>query len=282
MTRKSIFDIVKENNDITKDLMRINEIMTNSSCIQSDELRYYSPFNYFSYYIFEDWKQRGHCLNFNDFLDQLDFKTIYYNATTLQDSNSIVIVLELFSNIWEQINRMFIPKENDFYHAKTIIDDCLSDLNLKEFFIHEEDKYIIIEDNPATTAVAEIIDKSTALDIIRYNHYSLKGQLKEKQQILKLLSDVYESRKLELSKIDNTFKKNIDFLINNLNIRHNNIDKTSKEYHEFIAKMTDDELESWYDETYQMLLLAFLRMDNVERSTRVTELKRKISENNNR
>ena len=40
--------------------------------------------------------------------------------------------------------------------------------------------------------------------------------------------------------------------------------------------MTDEELESWYDETYQMLLLSILELDNVERNKKVKELKRMI------
>ena len=39
------------------------------------------------------------------------------------------------------------------------------------------------------------------------------------------------------------------------------------------AKMTQDELEGWYDETYQMCLLAFLELDNVERTKKVAQLK---------
>ena len=277
MARKNIFDIVKENNDITKDLMRINEIMYNNGCIEYSVNSYYSPINYFYYYMFEDWKQRGHCLNFNDFLEQLDFKNIYNNAVTSKDSSSIVIVLELFSNIWEQINRRFNAKQKSFYHAKKIIDDCLSDLNLKECYIQEEDKYIIIEDKPETTAVAEIVDNNIALDIVRYNHYSLKGQLKEKQRILKIMADALEARKDEIKSINNSFYSDISFLVNSVNIRHNNIEEGSSYYHEYIANMSDDELEEWYDETYQMILLAFLRMDNVERARKVTDLKRKVN-----
>ena len=37
--------------------------------------------------------------------------------------------------------------------------------------------------------------------------------------------------------------------------------------------MSKDELESWYDETYQLCLLAFLELDNVERTKKVAELK---------
>ena len=46
-----------------------------------------------------------------------------------------------------------------------------------------------------------------------------------------------------------------------------------KNYKETVAKMSKDELENWYDETYQLCLLAFLELDNVERTKKVVELK---------
>ena len=62
-------------------------------------------------------------------------------------------------------------------------------------------------------------------------------------------------------------------LLNNLNIRHNNCMEGDKNYKEIVAKMSKDELENWYDETYQLCLLAFLELDNVERTKKVSELK---------
>ena len=60
---------------------------------------------------------------------------------------------------------------------------------------------------------------------------------------------------------------------NNMNIRHNNCAEGDKNYKKVVAKMSQDELESWYDETYQLCLLAFLELDNVERTKKVAELK---------
>lgn len=62
-------------------------------------------------------------------------------------------------------------------------------------------------------------------------------------------------------------------MFNNMNIRHNNCAEGDKNYKKVVAKMSQDELESWYDETYQLCLLAFLELDNVERTKKVAELK---------
>ena len=47
-------------------------------------------------------------------------------------------------------------------------------------------------------------------------------------------------------------------------------------YHKFVANMSNEELEKWYDETYQLCLLCFLEMDNVERKRKIKELNEKI------
>lgn len=62
-------------------------------------------------------------------------------------------------------------------------------------------------------------------------------------------------------------------MFNNMNIRHNNCTEGDKNYREVVAKMSQDELEKWYDETYQLCLLAFLELDNVERTKKVAQLK---------
>ena len=37
--------------------------------------------------------------------------------------------------------------------------------------------------------------------------------------------------------------------------------------------MNDDVLEGWYDELYQMILLAFLELDQLERNSKIKKLK---------
>ena len=45
--------------------------------------------------------------------------------------------------------------------------------------------------------------------------------------------------------------------------------------------MRADTLEKWYDETYQLELLAFLLIDNEKRSKKISVLKQKMEENKN-
>ena len=69
----------------------------------------------------------------------------------------------------------------------------------------------------------------------------------------------------------------IFYILNNLNLRHNNKAEGDKHYKQAVAEMSNEVLENWYDELYQMMLLAYLRMDQVERNAKVKALKQAVS-----
>lgn len=101
----------------------------------------------------------------------------------------------------------------------------------------------------------------------------MRGDINKKKSIILLLSKILEAQRDTLNGIDKELATNIFFMFNNLDLRHNNRDKESKHYKECIAMLDDEELEQLYDDTYQMCLLAFLEIDNQERTKKVDELK---------
>jgi len=156
------------------------------------------------------------------------------------------------------------------------MDDNLEKYNQKAHV--EKDRVLIIEDKPEVTAVAEIVDEPLALGVIRYNHRSLQGEIESKKQILLMLGAELEPKRKELEKNDKQLSENIFFMLNNLNIRHNNRSKSDKNYKEYVAKMQKKTLEKWYDELYQMLLLAILILDNKNnRESEIKQLKDKVN-----
>ena len=58
-------------------------------------------------------------------------------------------------------------------------------------------------------------------------------------------------------------------MLNNLDIRHNN--RAGKKKNALATNITDEELENWYDELYQLLLFCVLIKDNKERKDKMTE-----------
>jgi hypothetical protein len=132
---------------------------------------------------------------------------------------------------------------------------------------------IFVPKDRGAVSVSEIVSPEISYKVLEYNHYTMKGDIARKRETLRILADQLEPRRVELAAINKELANNVFFMFNNMNIRHNNCAEGDKNYKEVVAKMSQDELESWYDETYQLCLLAFLELDNVERTKKVAQLK---------
>ena len=128
----------------------------------------------------------------------------------------------------------------------------------------------------AAISVSEIIDTSLSYKVIEYNHHSMKGDLERKKATLFALSDKLEPQRPALKQTNSSLESDLFFLLNSMSIRHNNSDNAGKNYIPFVAALNEDEIEKWYDDVYQMCLLAFLELDHVERKNRVKQLKKDI------
>ena len=276
--RKNIFDIASASINISNEVDRIVTMSIqekNTYDCPYDR----SLFEFVDSRCFKEWSYRGHFLDVKDFLESIDYNGIKQAAKN-GDVESFMTLIELTYNFWHLAEQDISDEktgskwQNNFYHLQDVMLDSLEKYNHKAYI--DNDRILIIEDKPEVTAVAEIIEQSLAMDIIRYNHRSLQGELDLKKTILLSLGAELEPRRKELQAFNKQLSEDIFFMLNNLNIRHNNRSKKDKNYKEHVAKMRKERLEKWYDELYQMMLLAFLLLDNVERTSQVKELKDKI------
>ena len=147
-------------------------------------------------------------------------------------------------------------------------------------FIHQDQNYlyILVEKDAVVTAVAEseLIPEEISYRLITYNHHSMRGNLEDKKAIILQLANLLEGKQKDLCQINLGFKKDLFYLFNNFNIRHNNCDSKSKDYKPAIANMDKEKLENWYDETYQMCLLAFMELEQADRKPKFDAIKAEI------
>ena len=134
----------------------------------------------------------------------------------------------------------------------------------------------LVPKDQAVISVAEIVDPELSYKVIEYNHHSMKGDLERKRATLLVLADKLEAQREKLNHTSASLKSDIFMLLNNMNIRHNNTDPNSKYYISFVAAMKKEEIEHWYDELYQMCLLAFLELDHSERKGSIEQMKQDI------
>lgn len=124
-----------------------------------------------------------------------------------------------------------------------------------------------------------IVDPALSYRIIEYNHHSMKGDLERKKATLIALADKLEPKRAKLKQVSGSLESDLFYLLNSVNVRHNNADQVGKNYIHFVADMKDSDIEQWYDDMYQMCLLAFLELDHLERKERVKKLKEDIQKN---
>lgn len=216
---------------------------------------------------------RGTCLSLDDFDEFYDIH--FEKVPSNFDLNYLILFCEYTYNLVlylncnmqliytgvnspQQIYLQQIIKVIEKIGYMTVQKDCIT---------------IMVPKSQEAIAVSEIVSPTLSYKVIEYNHHALQGNIEAKKSVILLLADQLESKREALRNVSKTLESNIFFLYNSMNIRHNNCDSASKNYKEHTANMSKKELESWYDEIYQLSLLAFLELDNIERSKRIETLK---------
>lgn len=272
MSRKNIFEIINSNYNIVDEINKIinlynDDLVTYKNGSWSRETTTLQ--NIFDYKILPNWKQRGAFLNIDEILKKLNIPK-YFDNNSFWDINDIINLLEIYNNIIYLLikklnitNNYYYKLDNRFNLLVENIKLLLDHLNYEFKIFENEEKVILIPKNPAATAVAEISDEETSIAILMYNHHTLKGDLETKRHLLNSIAREYEPL------LNNPIEGYIDFfkktngLLNNLHIRHNNIESVDNK--NLVIDIDDKTLEHWYDELYQLLLFCVLIDDNLKR-----------------
>lgn len=220
---------------------------------------------------------RGTCLTINEFDEMHGF---HFERDPQNFSiDRLVELCEYISNMLVAYQRAIISDQK-IIRVSFCLDQISRVVEAIGYMKSNQDGYVIyVEKSPAAIAVAEsdLIPGDLSYKVISYNHYSMRGQIEEKKTCLLQLAAILEGKRAELRNADKVLESDLFFMFNNLNIRHNNIDRDQpSKYKAFVAEMGTDELENWYDDTYQMCLLAFLQIENAARKQNIEALKASI------
>lgn len=285
MARRNIFELLreKESASLSDNIRRIRNLYSDEYDFAKDiNGKDYTLEEFVDEYAFNTWKARGRCLDQDDFYETIDFSSIQAGSQyVLEDFLSEI---EVIYNFWYIAGKYIDAHPDEFeyydtaYKLRNLMDACLSDFNHRAFYDEESEQLIVAEDKPEVTAVAEIVEPQAAFEIIRYNHRALQGDVEAKKRILLTMGAALEPKREGLKGINRALESGIFFMLNNLNLRHNNCTEGDKNYKKAVATMSPEDLEHWYDELYQMILLANLELDNKNRMSDVGNLKTLLSE----
>ena len=213
----------------------------------------------------------------NNFLDYPNRSTFtsyskmmeFIGANIYNTTEQLFVFSEFLVDIFCNLAEKFTEEESEF--IQIIFDNIKRFLELSnhELITLDNGNKIIVEKNVYASEASQIVSETSieeAIKVLEYNHFSNKGNIQRKKEILIALATYLEPFRRELNnseelkdilKVNNqkviAFEKLFE-MYNNFGLRHNN----SNQYH---LDLADDELELWYDDIYTSTLFVILSMD---------------------
>lgn len=124
---------------------------------------------------------------------------------------------------------------------------------------------------------AKRLPRELSNKVFEYIHRNWEGDLDAKREVLREFGQYLEPQRDVLQTLNGDLSKRVFSMLNNANIRHNNVTKGDKSYHEVIAKMDAADLERVYDDTYELCLTACMLLDSKLAMSRIKDVEVQLS-----
>lgn len=212
---------------------------------------------------FRVYEHRGHILSLEELLE-----TICLIPMTAEER--LFCFFEMYLDLFS-----ILPKKrsiNLIRQVRCIEEQIERTVNLLSHkVVYIDNKRIIIEDNVFANEAAQVVTEfagvKEALSILEYNHFSNKGNIDRKKEILIKVASLLEPWRNDLNnniefkgvlKLGNNNKvlavEKLFRMFNKLNIRHNNEEQE-------LTNMDNNMIEVWYDKIYTLSLFVILGKD---------------------
>ena len=252
------------------------------SHILSYGFKEYSIENFVDKKYFYAWKGKEGCSDTDAMRSGLNIDGIL--AKPQPSVHEILTYLQYALNIAELCRRNFNKDDTQGYkfdlknytELLSRIRELLTKLKYDVKYVSEKEFIYLVTKDIATDAVTDASDDPATDAIVEYNSYSVAGNLDRKRKILNSMGDTIESYKDNHNPGNLKLFSNIEFMLYNFNIRNDN--SSGEDKVEYVASLSKKDLEAWYDETYQMMLLRILEHNNLIRMKRIESVQRTCEE----
>lgn len=214
----------------------------------------------------------GTAYNLRDFNERNQFD--FEHAEYTEDLGDLLLFCEYVYNFAVRLN---VLEDYGTWKASGIVRhiNALAD-KIGYRLVYDGELWILVPRNDEIEAAAEVAPEGVGNDLFRYDYRGYKGDLGGKRKILASLASALEPRRAELNEAAKALTSDYFYLVNNLNIRHNNIDPADPgRYNDWVAQMSPGELEGWYDTVRDMSAAAFLLLEHLEKKDEIDETKRR-------
>ena len=246
------------------------------SSILSFGYKEYSLETYADRKFFKNWKAREGCEDTDEMRSGLNIDGILRSADPSE--SEVLTYLQYTLNIAELVRRSYNKEEapgydfdiRNYTELLSRIRAILKMFRYEVKYAPEKEFIFLVPHDPAADAVTAEESDPMVSAITEYRSSSSQGQIERKRELLTELGNRIEAFPDNLKQENSVLFSRIEFMLNNLNIRRNNVSGE----HEIkrVSAMSGEEMETWYDETYHMMLLRILQHENSERIKRIDEL----------
>ena len=218
---------------------------------------------------------RGTTINISDFIERC---APHWEKPSLE---GLLLYCEVIFNIVLSCDKSLHHKTEDNKVSVQIIENILRVTEKLGYDIHknENDLYFVAKkDALATEVMQEIGDKAVSLAILEYNRFSLKGDLIRKKELLGIVAHAVEPLIKDpslRSKCPEVFD-DIKFGLNNLNIRHNNVEGANQK--SALLSLSNDSLENLYDSLYSSILILLRVAQNQKGHAAMDKMKKAMKQ----
>lgn len=278
MARRNLYDILNmQAFDPEKEHIKLKNMFERETIGATG----YSCFRYINNECFRYFPDRGRYLSLEEMKKAIDN---YAFTQKIDALDHFLLYCEFLKFVIEQnlqINGGMSFAHTMFDAQMELIDEqmerVLGDSN-HEWLQRKDGSFIVVDKNPIAINAAGIVpDDNASIKIMEYNHFSLKGDIDGKKAILKELGDIIEPILDSKEWKGSAYTKlgsDAGFLLNNFNIRHNNVEGANKK--EYISKLSSEELERWYDKTYDCILAVITMNEQIKINAEIKKVKEQI------
>lgn len=287
MSRKTMFEIASSKENFSANVESIDQLFSREGIVLYADGVYreanmrQSIEQFVSDNLLLEWPYRGGCATTRLLREKLGIPK--FAGSIACSESTTVLYLEYVSNMLH----LFITwADNEGAYGdidETKLSALRGDLAQaidKLGFEREErgDQVLLLERNAAAKVVlADEPDASVADAITDFLHWSNRSDIGAKKTGLVALARDFEGIKPILATRDaSALAKDFDFLVNNLDVRHNN--KAGRNASEALANMSNEELLAWLDRVFGLYLEAKLAMKRYGFDEDMRQLKASLRE----
>lgn len=210
----------------------------------------------------------------------IHFNDMWNDLICDEKSEMFIVVCELMLSIEKQL---YLINSSIRYDEKSLCDKLVEIRHLIEIDLDKlnlDYKFIKIEIGIVATIfpkdeLLEVVVETSKTDLaqllIKYKSLRMEGNVKGKEELLTSISKHIEPllKDSQLKSNNRRLFDNVGFLLNNLNVRHNNIETNNVDF----FNKTTKEREQWLDNLFLLVLLVIKSKEEMLISQNIDRLK---------